>query len=383
VGIPWRRSFQNSLKWVSPPNNPTNHGFRVHAREAKAQRQRRRSGWYAYGFFARGVTFLISKDSRSSTLFVSNLPYTVTSTDLKTLFSDIAPVRNAFVVLEHGTGVSKGVGYVSFAIKEDVRLALEKISSEGLTIDGRSVRVQLANTRHKDKDGASASGKNVDQEAKPTKSGKTKNSRGVLSPPKDPLAIRTIVLSGLPPSIDAKVLWKKVRKQEGAEKVDWPVKLQTGEEDPAQGNPLLPRLNGPGCLTSGTTLAYALFSDPKTAQDAVKKLHAHIFKGSIISATLKKRVDNFQAPVASTSTHASSSSSPTKYQFAPSRANRLIIRNLPFDIRKKISKRRSSLMVPFTRSTFPKPRTAGQKASLLSGWCQRATLNGPWRSVMV
>ena len=181
--------------------------------------------------------FLISKDSRSSTLFVSNLPYTVTSTDLKTLFSDIAPVRNAFVVLEHGTGVSKGVGYVSFAVKEDVQLALDKISSEGLTIDGRSVRAQLADTKHKDKDSASASGKNVRQEAKPANAGKIKHPRGVVSAPKDPLAIRTVVLSGLPSSIDAKVLWKKIRKQEGAEKVDWPAKLQAGEEDPTQGNP--------------------------------------------------------------------------------------------------------------------------------------------------
>ena len=185
------------------------------------------------------VVRLISEDSRSSTLFISNLPYTATSTDLKTLFSDIAPVRNAFVVLEQGTGVSKGVGYVSFAIKEDVQLALEKISSQGLTIDGRDIRAQLAETRHKDKDAASLSGKSVGQEAKP---GKPKNPRGAVSVPKDPLAIRTVVLSGLPSSIDAKILWKKIRKQQGVEKIEWPVKLGTGEEDQTQGKSSLLRL---------------------------------------------------------------------------------------------------------------------------------------------
>ena len=82
-----------------------------------------------------------------STLFVSNLPYTATSTDLKTLFSDIAPVRTAFVVLEHGTGVSKGVGYVSFAIREDAAMAIDKISKEGITLDGRSLRVQWAGSK--------------------------------------------------------------------------------------------------------------------------------------------------------------------------------------------------------------------------------------------
>ena len=285
-----------------------------------------------------GAYLLIFKDSRSSTLFVSNLPYTATSTDLKTLFSDIAPVRNAFVVLEHGTGVSKGVGYVSFAIKEDVQLALDKISSEGLTIDGRSVRAQLAETRNKDKDSASASG-NVDQAAKPARAGKSKNPKGAVTTPKDPLAIRTIVLSGLPSSIDAKVLWKKVRKQEGAEKVDWPAKLQTGEEDSTQGMSLYSSANRTQVSEGGATLAYVLFSDPKTAQDATKKLHAHIFKGSIISATLKKRVDNLQKPIASTSTCVSTSSPSTKSQpdprVAPSRANRLIVRNLPFDIKEE------------------------------------------------
>ena len=41
-------------------------------------------------------------------------PYDATSTDLQTACSDLAPVRSAFVVFGHGSGVSKGVGYVSF-----------------------------------------------------------------------------------------------------------------------------------------------------------------------------------------------------------------------------------------------------------------------------
>ena len=81
-----------------------------------------------------------------STLFVSNLPYTATSTDLNTLFSDLAPVRSAFVVLEPGSGVSKGVGYVSFAIREDAQLAFDKIAQEGLSLDGRQLRAQWADS---------------------------------------------------------------------------------------------------------------------------------------------------------------------------------------------------------------------------------------------
>jgi len=82
-----------------------------------------------------------------STLFVSNLPYTATSVDLQTLFSDIAPVRTAFVVTEHGSGVSKGVGYVSFAIKEDAQSAFDKITKEGINLAGRNLRVQWAENK--------------------------------------------------------------------------------------------------------------------------------------------------------------------------------------------------------------------------------------------
>jgi len=82
-----------------------------------------------------------------STLFVSNLPYTATSTDLKTLFSDIAPVRSAFVVLEHGTGASKGVGYVSFAIPEDAKAAFDSISTDGIILDGRKLRIEWAENK--------------------------------------------------------------------------------------------------------------------------------------------------------------------------------------------------------------------------------------------
>jgi len=53
--------------------------------------------------------------------------------------------------------------------------------------------------------------------------------------PHDPNAIRTIVVSGLPPSIDSKMLWKKIRKYEGAEKVEWPVQNELKDNDPSTG----------------------------------------------------------------------------------------------------------------------------------------------------
>src|SRR5260221_1767913 len=177
----------------------------------------------------------------SSTLFVSNLPYTATSVDLQTLFSDIAPVRSAFVDTEHGTGVSKGVGYVSFALK-DAEAGFETISKSGIELAGRKLRVQwaekvcfycipysLANVTQKRETGDNE-GPSI------AKHGKQKLPRiSAVGLPRDPNAIRTIVGAGLPPSIDSKMLWKKIRKYDGAEKVEWPVQSELKDDDPSTG----------------------------------------------------------------------------------------------------------------------------------------------------
>ncbi|KAF5391007.1 hypothetical protein D9757_004060 [Collybiopsis confluens] len=227
--------------------------------------------------------------SHGSTLFVSNLPYTATSTDLQTLFSDIAPVRSAFVVTESGTGVSKGVGYVSFSLKEDAQAAFDKISADGLNLVGRNLRIQWA--ENKPKEGEKTQHKVKKEPATPRPQ--------FVKPPNDPLAIRTIIVSGIPSTIDSKVLWKKFRKYEGAEKVDWPIEV-SGQ--------------------AGT--AHVLFSTPQKALDAVNKLHAHVFKGNLLSVGLKKRLDNLQKP--------SGSGQKTHSTAVPTRAARLIIRNIPF-----------------------------------------------------
>ncbi|OJA15609.1 hypothetical protein AZE42_09640 [Rhizopogon vesiculosus] len=93
--------------------------------------------------------------SHGSTLFVSNLPYNATSTDLQTTFSDLAPVRYAFVVMNHGTGESKGFGYVSFSIREDAQTAFDTVSTEGISINGRKLRVRWADKKDKGKSSSS------------------------------------------------------------------------------------------------------------------------------------------------------------------------------------------------------------------------------------
>lgn len=247
-----------------------------------------------------------SSTSHGSTLFVSNLPYTATSVDLQTLFSDIAPVRSAFVVTEHGTGVSKGVGYVSFSMKEDAESGYDKILKEGILLAGRKLRVDWADhkSKHKPKDG----------EAKKEPKPRPIAHAPVQKAAHDPAAIRTIIVSGLPQSLDSNQLWKKMRKYDGAEKVDWPHKSEDGIEEPS--------------------VAHVLFSTPAAANNAVTKLHAHVFKGSLLSVTLKKRLENLAkpAPTTSATSPTKSKSKDTPTGLAPSHASRLIIRNLPWNI---------------------------------------------------
>ncbi len=78
------------------------------------------------------------------------------------------------------------------------------------------------------------------------------------------------------------------------------------------------RIYTPG-ICAHHVLAHVLFSSPATAQDAVNKLHSHVFKGALLSVTLKKHLEG-----AAKVPHASAP--------MPSRANRLIVRNLPFNI---------------------------------------------------
>ncbi|KAG7441465.1 RNA-binding domain-containing protein [Guyanagaster necrorhizus] len=256
-----------------------------------------------------------------STLFVSNLPYTATSVDLQTLFSDIAPVRSAFVVKEAGTGVSKGVGYVSFAIKEDAQAAFDKISADGLALVGRNLRVQWPENKPK---------------------GKTEKAAKVESKPKqipiprprapqDPLAIRTIIVTGLPSSVDSKaLLWKKFRKYKGAESVEWPV---------------------------DEGAAHVLFSTPAAAHEAVDKLHAHVYKGSLLSVALKKRLDSL----------AKASKADTKTA-APNHSSRLIIRNTPFNITEQDLRALFLPHGPIHSIHIPKNKDSGRSRGFAFVW---------------
>ncbi|WWD08119.1 hypothetical protein V865_006230 [Kwoniella europaea PYCC6329] len=235
------------------------------------------------------------KERVNTTVFVSSLPYTATTTDLLTHFSYLGPVRHGFVATDKDTGKSKGVGYVTYSLKEDADRAVQELNGSVFGGGNRKIRVSIAGERAPLKERKAAA---FDQDskfkAKPrVAAGEEKSG--------DPNAIRTLVLSGLPDGITKNVLWKKVRKIDGKAELVYPVPVEEneGESEAAKED-----------------TANIIFPSHGEALKALPKLHGHTYKGSLLSCVLKKRLEKLSARGEGKS---------------QSHAGRLIIRNLAWD----------------------------------------------------
>lgn len=269
-----------------------------------------------------------------TTLFVSSIPFSATSTDLTTLFSDIGPLRRAFVVTDKESGKSKGVGYVSFAVREDAERALVEL--QGRSLDGkRKMRIEWATGRPGEVFETPAG---IEAEANlslAAGAGPKKKDGGFE---RDPDAVRTIVVLGLSkckPEADSKSIYKRARKIGDVDNVIYPAPASVTAPAPS------------------ADVAQIVFRTPNHAMAAVTKLHAHTFKGAQISVVLKKRADSaarleahmrpetkakraaLQKKVDQELVSVRMDKAALKtHDIKPevNRGSRLIVRNLPFDV---------------------------------------------------
>lgn len=74
--------------------------------------------------------------------FVGSLPWSITSEQLKLLFSRVGTVTDAVVLTDKQTGKSKGYGFVEMNSAEELNAAIQKFN--GYEIQGRTLVVNAA-----------------------------------------------------------------------------------------------------------------------------------------------------------------------------------------------------------------------------------------------
>jgi RNA recognition motif-containing protein len=78
-------------------------------------------------------------------LYVGNLTYRVSSSDLEQLFSQFGSVESAEVISDRDTGRSKGFGFVEMSSDNEARAAIEALNDQ--EHDGRRLTVNEARPR--------------------------------------------------------------------------------------------------------------------------------------------------------------------------------------------------------------------------------------------
>ena len=74
-------------------------------------------------------------------LFVGNLPFQASESDLEGLFSQVGTVESVSIIMDRMTGRSKGFGFVEMA-SEDADAAIQRLN--GAQLSGRALTVNEA-----------------------------------------------------------------------------------------------------------------------------------------------------------------------------------------------------------------------------------------------
>ena len=78
-------------------------------------------------------------------IFVGNLSFNTTSGELEALFREFGTCESVTIVTDRDSGRSRGFGFVEMSTAEEASEAVKKFN--GRELDGRTVRVELANSK--------------------------------------------------------------------------------------------------------------------------------------------------------------------------------------------------------------------------------------------
>lgn len=78
-------------------------------------------------------------------LYVGNLSYTTTETDLKTLFAKAGQVASVAVITDRNSGNSKGFAFVEMNTQVEAEQAISMLN--GFNLNNRDLKVSLAKPR--------------------------------------------------------------------------------------------------------------------------------------------------------------------------------------------------------------------------------------------
>ena len=81
----------------------------------------------------------------SSNIYVGNLTFNTSSSDLEALFAEHGTVTSAQVVNDRDTGRSRGFGFVEMASSDEANAAINSLN--GRNVDGRDLTVNVAKPR--------------------------------------------------------------------------------------------------------------------------------------------------------------------------------------------------------------------------------------------
>jgi len=86
----------------------------------------------------------------SKKLFVGSLSWNVDDHGLRDAFAPHGEITEAVVITDRGSGRSRGFGFVTFADDEAADKAVTALNNTDL--DGRTIRVDVAQDRNRDRD---------------------------------------------------------------------------------------------------------------------------------------------------------------------------------------------------------------------------------------